>query len=99
MILLSALKNMTKKVYRASNPTVIFTSASVLNSKGNDLIFYELKNFLVYTYKCCCANSYIGQTSGHLEMRIKEHISRSLRSILKRNLGKGVMHPQMQLKG
>ena len=28
-----------EKVYRASNPRVIFTSAAVLNPKGRDLIF------------------------------------------------------------
>ena len=29
---------------------------------------------MVYTFECCCSNSYIGQTSKHLETRIKEHI-------------------------
>ena len=61
------IKNMTKKVYHASNPRVIFTSAAVLNLKGKDLISYKQKGCVVYTYECCCSNSYTGQTSRHLE--------------------------------
>ena len=34
------IKNMTEKVYRLSNPKVIFTSPAVLNPKGEDLISY-----------------------------------------------------------
>ena len=64
-------KNMTEKIYRASNQRVIFTSASVLNPKGKDLVPYKHKSCVVNTYECCCSNSYIGQTSMHLETRIK----------------------------
>ena len=68
------IKNMTEKVYRASNPRVIFTSAAILNPQGKDLISYKHKSCVVYTYECCCSNSYIGQTSRHLETIIKEHV-------------------------
>ena len=68
------IKNMMEKVYRASNPRVIFTLAAVLNPYSKDLISYKHKNCVVYTYECCCSNSYIGQTSRHLETRIKEHV-------------------------
>ena len=68
------IKKMTEKVNRAANPRVIFTSSSVLSAKGKDLIFNKEKSCVVYTFECCWSNNYIGQTSWHLEMRIKEHV-------------------------
>ena len=40
---------MTEKVYRASNPRVIFTSVAVLNPKGKDLVSYKNRSCVVYT--------------------------------------------------
>ena len=68
------IKKLTEKVYRLAKPRVIFTSSSVLSPKGKDLISNKHKSCVVYTFGCCCSNSYIGQTSWHLETRIKEHI-------------------------
>ena len=34
---------------------------------------------MVYTFECRCSNSYIGQTSRHLETRTKEHIPKCIR--------------------
>ena len=75
----NSIKKMTEKVYRASNPRVIFTSTSILNPKGKDHISHNHKSCVVYTFKCCCSNSYIGQTSRHLETRIKEHVPKCVR--------------------
>ena len=74
---------MTEKVYRASNSRVIFTSAAVFNPQGKDLISYKHKSCVVYTYECCCSNSYIGQTSRHLETRIKEHVPKCVKEYIK----------------
>ena len=41
------ISNMTEKVYRASNPRVIFTSAADLSPQGKDLISYKQKNCVV----------------------------------------------------
>ena len=61
---------MIEKVYRASNPRVIFTSAAVLTPRSKDLIstkiaWYTRMNVVVQT---------VGQTLRHLERRIKEHV-------------------------
>ena len=34
---------------------------------------------MVYTYECCCSNSYIGQPLRHLETRIKEHVPKCVK--------------------
>ena len=41
------IKNMTEKVYHASAPRVIFTSAAILNPRGKDLISYKHKSCAV----------------------------------------------------
>ena len=45
-----------------------------MSPKGKDLTSNKHKNFVVYTFECCCSNSYISQTSRDLETRIKEPI-------------------------
>ena len=73
------IKKMTEKVYRAVKPMVIFTSRSVLSPKGKYLISNKEKCCVVYIFECCCSNSYIGQTSKHLETIIKEHVRKCVR--------------------
>ena len=38
---------------------------------------------MVYTFVCCCSNSYIGQASRHLETSINEHVPKYLREHIK----------------
>ena len=68
------IKKLTEKVYSAAKPRLCFTSSSVLSPIGKDLISNKHKSCVVYTFECCCSNSYIGQTSRYLETRIKEYI-------------------------
>ena len=68
------IKKLTEKVYRAAKPRVIFTSSSVLSPKSKDLMSNKHKSCVVYTFECCCSNSYVGQASRHFEIRIEEHI-------------------------
>ena len=72
---------MTEKVYFAAKPRVIFTSSSVLSSKGN--ISNKEISCVVYTFECCCSDSYIGQTPRHLKTRIKEHVLKCVREYIK----------------
>ena len=41
------------------------------------------KSSVVYTYECSCSNSYIGQTSRHLETRIKERGPKCVKEYVK----------------
>ena len=75
---------MTEKVNMASNnPRILFKSAAVLNPKSKTLISYKHKNCVIYTYECCCWNSYIKKTSRHLETRIKEHVPKFVKEHVK----------------
>ena len=51
----------------------------MLSPKGKDFISNKHKSCVVYKVKCCCSNSYIDQTSRHLETRIKKHIQKYVR--------------------
>ena len=63
---------------------------------------------MIYTFKRCCLNRYIGQTSRHLETRIKEHIPKCMRehiknqpktiSIATSNAMKRSQYPKFKLK-
>ena len=77
------IKKMTEKVYFSAKPRVIFTSSAVLSPRGKDLISNKEKSCVVYTFECCCSDSYIGQTSRHLETRIKEHVPKCVREHIK----------------
>ena len=68
-----------KKNYCTANPRVIFTLSFVLSPNGKDIISNKHKNCVVYTFKCCCSNSYVGQTSRQLETKIKDHIKKRVR--------------------
>ena len=74
------LKKLTEKVYRAAKLTVIFASSFVLSPKGKNLISNKHKSCMVYTFEYWFSNSYIGQTSRHLETRIIEHIPKCVSS-------------------
>ena len=55
----------------------VFSSYKIKNLFSlKDPVPNELKSFVVYQFTCAGCNSrYIGETSGHLSTRIKEHIS------------------------
>ena len=38
----------------------------------------EEKSLVVYKFKCYCESSYIGKTSCHLKIRIKEHVPKCI---------------------
>ena len=66
-----------------SQTEIVFTPSSVLSPKGKDLISNQHKSYLVYTFECCCSNNFIGQTSRHLETRIKEHVPKCVKNVSK----------------
>ena len=69
-----------EKVYSAAKGKLIFTSNTFLSPNCNKLMSNKHKCFLVYKFIFCCSNSYICQTSWHLETRIKEHTLRCVRA-------------------
>ena len=78
-------KKITEKVYFAAKPRVIFTSRSVLSPRGKYLISNRDKSCVVYTFECCCLDSYIGQTSRHLIGPLSAGIGYALLCSMRKN--------------
>ena len=68
------IKTITRKCYHAVEPRVIFQSRPILSHAHKDHIPISNTSMIVYHYKCCCENNYIGQTCRRLLDRTKEHI-------------------------
>ena len=54
-----------------------------MSPKGKDLISNKEKSCVVYTFEFCWSDSYIGQTSRHLDTRIKKHVPKCVREHIK----------------
>ena len=68
------LKLLTRQCYRAVKPRVIFTSKPMLSHVCKDHIPMKDISMVIYHFKCCCGDSYVGQTIRRLGVRMKEHI-------------------------
>ena len=65
--------------YNAVNPIPIFTSRPAFNSTKVKLPIFKRSN-LIYKFTCRCNSTYIGMTCQRLEVRVRQHIPRSLLS-------------------
>ena len=72
-----------RDISESAKPRVILKYSPMLTPKGNDLISIKDNSYVVYTFECCCKNSYIGQTSRNLRTRIKEHIEKCVEDYIK----------------
>ena len=41
------------------------------------------KSFVVYKFNCFCDRSYISQTAGHLETKIKKYVTKRVQNFIK----------------
>ena len=58
----------------------IFTSRPAFNSTKKDKLPIFKQSNLIYKFVCRCNSTYIGMTCQHLEVRVRQHIPRSLLS-------------------
>ena len=75
--------NIASSVYRcyhAVNLRPIFTTRSVFNSTNKDKLPIFKQSNLIYKFVCRCNSTYIGMTCQRLEVRVRQHILRSLLS-------------------
>ena len=77
------IKDIMENTYFAAKPKIIFKSNSIITLGSKHHIFKNHNSGVVYTFKCYCKSSYIGQTLRHLQTRINEHIPRCLKNYIK----------------
>ena len=68
------------RCYHAVNLRPIFTSRSAFNSTNKDKLPIFKQSNLIYKFVCRCNSTYIGMTCQRLEVRVRQHIPRSLLS-------------------
>ena len=76
--MVNRVKSITESAYFAIKPRIIFTFKPLISLDVNDLISYLDKNCIVYKFNCFCEKIFIGQTTRHFKIRIKEYILRSI---------------------
>ena len=79
----SFANKITSSVYRcyhAVNLRQIFTPRPALNSPNKDKLPIFKQSNLIYKFVCRCNSTYIGMTCQRLEVRVRQHIPRSLLS-------------------
>lgn len=60
----------------AANPRILFTFKPLLTLSCKDPKSNLIK--ITVTYSCCCNESYIGSTTGHLRKRMKERVLKTV---------------------
>ena len=66
--------------YNAFNLRPIFTSRPAFNSINKDKLPIFKQSNLIYKFTCRCNSTYIGMTCQRLEVRVRQHIPKSLLS-------------------
>ena len=66
--------------YNNVNLRPIFTSRPAFNSTNKDKLPILKQSNLIYKFTCRCNSTYIGMTCQRLEVRVRQHIPRSLLS-------------------
>ena len=80
---LSIVDKIASSVYRcdyAVNLRPIFTTRPAFNSTNKDKLPIFKRSNLIYKFVCRCSSTYIGMTCQRLEVRVRQHIPRSLLS-------------------
>ena len=60
-------------------PVVCFTTRYAFSGIYKDRLPATCQSLVIYRYKCCCDQQYVGKTSQVLAERIKQHVPMKLR--------------------
>ena len=71
-------ENAVVKADVSLRPVVVFTTRHVFNGRCKDVLPMTSRSCVIYSYKCCCEQQYIGKTVQILSERIKQHVPSKL---------------------
>ena len=83
------LKSLVRNCYFSVKLRTILLSKPNFTPALKDPIPLLDKSMVVYRFKCCCDNDYIGQTSRRFGERIKEHVPKCVRKFIANQNGDG----------
>ena len=61
-------------------PRVVYSTYELLPATNKDVLPALQKSNVIYQFSCHCDSRYVGRTSQRLQDRIKQHVSKSIRS-------------------
>ena len=70
----------TIDAYPTIQPTIVFTTRHAFQETPKDVLPATAKSSLIYLYKCCCEQQYVGRTTQRFSERIKQHVPKKLRN-------------------
>ena len=74
------VKSAIQQCYFAVQPRVVFSTNQLLPAPQKDVLPASYKSNVIYQFSCHCDSRYVGRTSQRLQDRIKQHVSKSIRS-------------------
>ena len=81
------LKLAVKNCYHSASPRTIFTSKPMISSISKDPIPFDDTSMVIYQFKCCCDNSYVGKTKRRIKARIREHVPKCVKDFIQNPSG------------
>ena len=73
-------KSAVKQCFSAVEPRVVCSTNELLPATNKDVLPALQKNNVIYQFSCHSDSRYVGRTSQRLQDRIKQHVSKSIRS-------------------
>ena len=74
------VKSAVKQCFFAVVPHVVYSTNELLSATNKDVLHALQKSNVIYQFSCHCDSRYVGRTSLGLQDRIKQHVSKSIRS-------------------
>ena len=74
------LKSVVKQCFSAVEPRVVYSTNKLLSATNKDVLPALQKSDVIYQFSFYCDSRYVGRTSQRLLGRIKQHVSKSIRS-------------------
>ena len=72
------IKTAVKRCYFAVKPRIAFTNKQLLSAAQKDILHASYQSNIVYQFLCHCDSRYVGRTSQRLQMRIKQHVPKTI---------------------
>ena len=73
------VKSAVKQSFSAVKPHVVYSTNELLSATNKDVLALRKSN-LIYQFSCHCDSRYVGRIFQRLQNKIKQHVSKSIRS-------------------
>ena len=72
------VQDTVRRSYPTTTPRVVFTTTRAFSGRAKDVLPQVSKSSVVYQFRCCCGQTYVGKTTQRLSERILQHIPKKL---------------------